>query len=89
LRLDQRIDSELAQEAAELRRLASGNGPKTGTPFGSRVRRIFTVYLERKHGRPDFLDLATVEVGALTEELHAKVRHWPIGIGFSRRAGAE
>jgi signal transduction histidine kinase len=47
LRLDQRIDSELAQEAAELRRLASGNDPETGRPFGSRVRRIFEVYLER------------------------------------------
>jgi two-component system OmpR family sensor kinase len=47
LRLDQRIDSELAQEAAELRRLASGNDPETGRPFGSRVRRIFEVYLQR------------------------------------------
>jgi signal transduction histidine kinase len=47
LRLDQRIDSELAQEAAELRRLASGNDPETGRPFGSRVKRIFEVYLQR------------------------------------------
>jgi two-component system, OmpR family, sensor kinase len=47
LRLDQRIDAELTQEAAELRRLASGNDPETGRPFGSRVRRIFDVYFER------------------------------------------
>ena len=47
IRLDQRIDAELAQEAAELRRLASGNDPETGRPFGSRVQRVFEVYLER------------------------------------------
>jgi two-component system, OmpR family, sensor kinase len=47
LRLDQRIDAELTQEAAELRRLASGNDPETGRPFGGRVRRIFDVYFER------------------------------------------
>ncbi len=47
IRLDQRIHAELRQEAAELRRLARGNDPTTGRPFGSRVRRIFSVYLER------------------------------------------
>jgi signal transduction histidine kinase len=47
IRLDQRIDAELTQEAAELRRLATGNDPETGRPFGTRVRRIFEVYLER------------------------------------------
>jgi two-component system OmpR family sensor kinase len=47
VRLDQRIDSDLGQEAAELRRLASGNDPETGRPFGSDVRRIFEVYLQR------------------------------------------
>ena len=47
IRLDQRVDAELAQEAGELRRLATGNDPETGRPFGTRVRRIFDVYLER------------------------------------------
>jgi signal transduction histidine kinase len=47
LRLDQRIDSELLQEAAELRRLARGGDPATGQPLGSRVQRIFKVYFER------------------------------------------
>jgi signal transduction histidine kinase len=47
VRLDQRIDNELTQEAAELRKLATGNDPATGRPFGQRVRRIFDVYLER------------------------------------------
>jgi signal transduction histidine kinase len=47
IRLDQRIDAELAQEAAELRRLAGGNDPRTGRPFGPRVTRIFEVYLAR------------------------------------------
>jgi len=47
IRVDQRVDAELVQEAAELRRLARGNDPATGRPFGRRVRRIFDVYLER------------------------------------------
>lgn len=47
LRLDQRIDSELAQEAAELRSLASGKDPETGRRFGLDVQRIFEVYLQR------------------------------------------
>jgi signal transduction histidine kinase len=44
--LDERISSELVQETKELRTLADGNDPETGRPFGDRVRRIFSVYLE-------------------------------------------
>jgi signal transduction histidine kinase len=47
IRLANRIDAELDQEAAELRRLADGRDPRTGRPFGSDVRRIFDVYFER------------------------------------------
>jgi two-component system OmpR family sensor kinase len=47
IRLDQRIDAELVQETAELRRLARGNDPRTGKPFGQRVDRIFEVFLRR------------------------------------------
>jgi len=47
VRLDQRIDAELVQEAAELGRLTGGNDPRTGRPFGPEVRRIFEVYLQR------------------------------------------
>jgi two-component system, OmpR family, sensor kinase len=47
LRLDQRIDADLRQEAAELRVLAEDSlDPATGKPF-SNVRRIFDVYLAR------------------------------------------
>jgi two-component system OmpR family sensor kinase len=46
-RLDERIDAELVRETRELRQLASGNDPETGEPFGTRVRRVFQVYLER------------------------------------------
>jgi len=46
-RVDERIDDELVQEAAELRRLAGGIDPATGEPFGTNVERIFRVYLER------------------------------------------
>jgi two-component system, OmpR family, sensor kinase len=47
LRLDSRIDAELSQEAAELRRLVEGNDPRTGRPFGNDVERIFEVYFAR------------------------------------------
>ena len=46
IRLDQRIDAELRQEAAELRALARSNDPATGQPFAS-VKRTFDVYLVR------------------------------------------
>ena len=46
-RLDERIDRELVQETRELRALAAGNDPETGEPFAGRVRKIFSVYLER------------------------------------------
>jgi signal transduction histidine kinase len=47
IRLSNRIDAELDQEAAELGRLADGRDPRTGRPFGADVRRIFDVYFER------------------------------------------
>ena len=46
-RVDQRIDSELVQETDELRRLAGGNDPLTGEPFGQDVARIFELFLQR------------------------------------------
>jgi signal transduction histidine kinase len=46
-RLDARIESELIQEVDEVRRLAAGNDPETGEPFGERLDRIFDVFLER------------------------------------------
>jgi two-component system OmpR family sensor kinase len=46
-RLEDRIDHELAQEVSELRILSSGRDPQTGRPFGSDVRRVFEVFLDR------------------------------------------
>jgi signal transduction histidine kinase len=46
-RIDVRINSQLVQEARELRVLARGNDPQTGEPFGDRVRKIFKVFLQR------------------------------------------
>lgn len=46
-RLDARIEAELVQEVDEIRRLASGNDPETGEPFGEQVDRIFEVFLAR------------------------------------------
>jgi two-component system, OmpR family, sensor kinase len=47
VRLEDRIDHELAQEVSELRLLARGRDPQTGEPFGADVRRVFQVFLER------------------------------------------
>jgi signal transduction histidine kinase len=47
VRLENRIDADLSQESAELRRLADGRDPRTGEPFGTDVRRIFEVYFDR------------------------------------------
>jgi two-component system OmpR family sensor kinase len=47
LRLEDRIDHELAQEVSELRLLAQGSDPRTGLPFGANVRRVFQVFLDR------------------------------------------
>jgi signal transduction histidine kinase len=47
IRLENRIDADLDQEAAELRRLAGGRDPRTGRPFGTDVQRIFDVYFQR------------------------------------------
>jgi signal transduction histidine kinase len=47
-RMDQRINSELEQEVAELQRLATrGVDPNTGEPFEGNVKRIFTTFLSR------------------------------------------
>jgi two-component system, OmpR family, sensor kinase len=46
-RLNERIGETLVQETRELRRLAGGVDPATGRPFGSDVRRIFSVFLQR------------------------------------------
>src|SRR5688572_23819404 len=47
VRLEERIDQELAQEVSELRLLARGRDPQTGRPFGTDVRRVFQVFLQR------------------------------------------
>jgi two-component system, OmpR family, sensor kinase len=47
IRTDERIDAALVQEAEELRRLASGRDPDTGTLFRGDAERIFEVFLQR------------------------------------------
>lgn len=46
-RLHERIDSDLAQEAKELRRIAAGKDPSTGRRFGQNAARIFRVYFDQ------------------------------------------
>ncbi|HUH08331.1 MAG TPA: HAMP domain-containing protein, partial [Egibacteraceae bacterium] len=47
VRLDERIDRELRQEADEVRSLAVGADPATGEPFEGDVARILEVFLRR------------------------------------------
>jgi signal transduction histidine kinase len=47
VRADDRIEDEISQELGEFRRLAGGNDPETGRPFGPDVNRIFEVFLDR------------------------------------------
>ncbi len=47
VRLEDRIDHDLEQEVSELRLLAQGRDPQTGEPFGTDVRRVFEVFLQR------------------------------------------
>jgi signal transduction histidine kinase len=48
VRLDDRIQDDLAQEVREFRTLAvQGTDPATGRPFGDNVNRIFKVFLSR------------------------------------------
>src|SRR5688500_7265880 len=47
VRLEERIDHELAQEVSELRILAKGRDPQTGRPFGTDIRRVVQVFLQR------------------------------------------
>jgi signal transduction histidine kinase len=60
-RSDHRIDSELRQEAREVRRLSTGSDPDTGKPFGGRVKRIFEVFLERNIPAPHEAQLTFVD----------------------------
>lgn len=46
-RLDRAVEAALTQEVEELRRLASGNDPETGEPFGSDVEALFDTFLRR------------------------------------------
>lgn len=47
LKAEERIEQGLTQEVEEMRRLARGNDPETGRPFGGNVERIFDVYRSR------------------------------------------
>lgn len=47
IRLDQRIDGELTQEVAELRKLVDGNEALAGETLDVRAKRIFRLYLQR------------------------------------------
>jgi signal transduction histidine kinase len=45
--LDREVDAALQQERSELARLASGNDPATGAPFGTDVAALFDTFLQR------------------------------------------
>ena len=62
-RLHDRIDDDLPQEVNELRRIAAGNDPATGLPFGKNVRRIFRVYFSQNSPSPGEAVLTFVNGG--------------------------
>jgi signal transduction histidine kinase len=98
IRLDQRIDADLRQEAAELRRLASGRDPRTGAPFGSDVRRIFDVFLQRNVPSANEALLTFVEgapyrrsrqvTGYRLDEDRELVARW-VGLSTARRGSEQ
>ncbi|MEX1140914.1 MAG: HAMP domain-containing sensor histidine kinase [Thermoleophilaceae bacterium] len=47
VRLDGEVRDTLVQETEEFEQLVRGRDPATGEPFGSDLRRIFTVFLDR------------------------------------------
>jgi signal transduction histidine kinase len=47
VRLDSDVEESLVQEVEEFRRLAAGIDPRTGRPFGPRLRPLFDLYLQR------------------------------------------
>lgn len=47
LRVDERVEEELRQEAAELEALAGGTDPETAQPFGTDVDALFRVHFQR------------------------------------------
>jgi len=47
VRLNDRVQDDLAQEVREFRSLAGGADPETGQRFGTHTNRIFDVYLDR------------------------------------------
>jgi signal transduction histidine kinase len=70
VQMDNRIDDSLVQEAAELRGLSRGRDPRTGEPFGTDVRRIFEVFLDRNVPSSNEAFLAFVN-GRLFEQREA------------------
>ena len=60
-RAEDGIDTELVQEAREVRRLSTGSDPDTGEPFAGRVGRIFEVFLERNIPAPHEAQLTFVD----------------------------
>jgi signal transduction histidine kinase len=51
--LDSRLDSEMAHQVDEFRRLADGHDPETGKPFVDDLRRPFDVFFEQHVARDD------------------------------------
>lgn len=60
-RMDERIQANLQQEVAELRKLSKGDDPETGKPFDGRVRRIFDAFLQRNIPAPNETMLSIVD----------------------------
>lgn len=60
VRLDEQINTQLVQEVREFRALVGGNDPATGRPFGSDLKAVFDVFLNRNVPAEGELILAIV-----------------------------
>lgn len=93
VRLDEEITDGLHQEVDEFRRLAGGNDPETGEPFGDDLRAIFDTFFSRNvpnegeailafvQGRP----YATVYSPQASRSLDLRLRWGHLGRGGSEQ----
>lgn len=86
-RLDQEIDRQATREVGEFRRLARGNDPTTGRPFGADIAAIFDVYFSRNLPGQRQVILSFID-GRRYMGIRAAEAKWPLDELFTTLAAA-
>lgn len=86
-RLDREIDRQATREIGEFRRLARGNDPSTGRPFGTDLAAVFDVYFARNLPGERQVILSFIG-GRRYKAVRATEADWPIGELFAKLATA-